>query len=258
MLRAILEDAVAVLDAQRGAIVLCEPPDNKLKLKAITSGRTAPSATLAGRDGTGRFQFSNSLANRCVSRGESILCLSATDDSELSIAQSVMDGAMSSLLCVLLRTPRKKLGILHLDRNPYQKPFTDEDLRLADALAASVSAGIECAQLLQKERDLRQDTILLLAQAVELRDPYTGGHTERVKNYSILLGQQMKLSARDMELIRTGTPLHDIGKIGIDDAILRKPDKLTPAEFETIPVLAGKRPDIVLACPGAVSVIAWS
>ena len=72
----------------------------------------------------------------------------------------------------------------------------------------------------------------MLAQAVELRDQYTGGHTARVTAYSLLLAEELKLSADDMELIRIGTPLHDIGKIGIDDAILRKPDRLTPAEFE--------------------------
>ena len=76
---------------------------------------------------------------------------------------------MASVLCVLLRTPRKRLGVLHLDRGPMQKPFTKDDLRLADALAANVSAGIESAQLLQKQRELFLSMITILATAVELR-----------------------------------------------------------------------------------------
>jgi putative nucleotidyltransferase with HDIG domain len=132
----------------------------------------------------------------------------------------------------LLRTPRKRLGVLHLDRGPMQKPFTKDDLHLADALAAHVSAGIESAQLIKKQKELFHATIAMLAQAVELRDPYTGGHTVRVTEYSMLLGQQLELSREDMDLIRIGTPLHDIGKIGIDDAILRKPGKLTAQEFD--------------------------
>src|SRR5262249_42199137 len=60
----------------------------------------------------------------------------------------------------------------------------------------------------------------------------TGNHTQRVTAYSLLLAQQLDLPADDINLIRVGTPLHDIGKIGIDDAILRKPGKLTTAEFE--------------------------
>jgi len=139
---------------------------------------------------------------------------------------------MASVLCVLLRTPRKRLGVLHLDRGPMQVPFTKDDLKLADALAAHVSAGIESAQLIRKERELFNNTVFMLAQAVEMRDPYTGGHTQRVTEYSTLLGQELQLTVDDMHLIRIGTPLHDIGKIGIDDKILRKPEKLTPAEFD--------------------------
>ncbi len=139
---------------------------------------------------------------------------------------------MASVLCVLLRTPRKRLGVLHLDRGPLQQPFTKEDLHLADALAAHVSAGIESAQLLRKQRELFYATIAMLAEAVELRDEYTGNHTQRVTNYSFLLAQKMDLTQEQLNWIRIGTPLHDIGKIAIEDAILRKTDKLTPAEFE--------------------------
>jgi putative nucleotidyltransferase with HDIG domain len=232
LLQSILKDAVGVLDAQRGAIVLAEPPDNQLKIRAISTGRAEPAATLAGRGNGGRFQFSESLAKRCFSRGESILCHRVEEDPELAMAKSIAEGAMASVLCVLLRTPRRQLGVLHLDRSPWQKPFTMEDLHLADALAANVSMGIECAQLLRKQRDLFLDTITILAQAVELKDEYTGGHTYRVTTYSVMLAEQMNLAAEDVELIRIGTPLHDIGKIGIDDVILRKPDRLTAEEFE--------------------------
>jgi putative nucleotidyltransferase with HDIG domain len=233
LLQSILNDAVAVLDAQRGAIALADVPDGPLKLRALVTGRSEPKAAVAGRlDVGGRFSFSQSLAQRCFTKGESILCHRVDEDPELALAKSIAEGAMASVLCVLLRTPRKRLGILHLDRSPWQKPFTQDDLHLADALAANVSAGIECAQLLRKQRDLFLDTITTLAQSVELRDEYTGGHTQRVSAYALLLAQQIGMTDGDIELIRIGTPLHDIGKIGIDDAVLRKPDKLTPEEFE--------------------------
>jgi len=148
------------------------------------------------------------------------------------MAQSIAEGAMSSVLCVLLRTPRRRLGVLHLDRGPAQNAFTREDLALADALAANVSAGIESAQLFEKQRKLFLSTITILAQALELRDDYTGGHTARVTRYAELLAKKMNLAHEEIQWIRLGTPLHDVGKIGIDDAILRKPGGLTPAEFE--------------------------
>src|SRR5262249_51444725 len=163
-------------------------PDHKLKLRALIHGKV--NQRLASySDPDTRFQFSQSLALRCVSRGESILCQRVEDDDELAMARSIAEGTTASGLCVLLRTPRKRLGILHLDRGPWQKPFTPDDLRLADGLAANVSAGIECAQLLRQQRDLFLDTITILAQAVELRDEYTGGHTQRVTAYSTMLAE---------------------------------------------------------------------
>ncbi len=250
LLNSILRDAVACLDAQRGAVVLAEGPDNKLKLKAIVTGRNEPRAVVAGRaDAGGRFQFSQSLANRCVASGESILCHRVEEDPELAMAKSIAEGTMASVLCVLLRTPRKRLGVLHLDRSPWQKPFTMDDLHLADALAANVSAGIECAMLLRKQRDLFLDTITVLAQAVELKDEYTGGHTLRVTTYSTLLAEKLEMSPADLDLIRIGTPLHDIGKIGIDDAILRKPDRLTAEEFEIMKTHTVKGAEIISTVP---------
>src|SRR5262245_2248710 len=214
LLQSILNDAVCVLDAQRGAIVLAEGPDGPLKLRALVAGRNEPRAVVAGRvEPAGRFSFSHSLAQRSFTKGESILCHRVEEDPELALAKSIAEGAMASVLCVLLRTPRKRLGVLHLDRSPWQKPFTQDDLHLADALAANVSAGIESAQLLKKQRDLFLETITTLAQAVELRDQYTGGHTHRVSAYSLLLAQQLGMPEKDIELIRIGTPLHDIGKI---------------------------------------------
>lgn len=246
LLHAILEDAVSVLDAQRGAIVLAESPEGPLKLKALVTGRSNPKAVANGRpEPTGRFHFSQSLAMRCFTKGESILCHRADEDPELALAKSIAGGSMASVVCVLLRTPRKRLGVLHLDRSPWQKAFTQDELYLADALAAQVSAGIESAQLLRRQRDLFLETITTLAQAVEMRDEYTGNHTTRVTTYSLHLAERLEMPANDIELIRIGTPLHDIGKIGIDDAILRKPDRLTPEEFAIMKSHTVKGADIL-------------
>jgi HD-GYP domain-containing protein (c-di-GMP phosphodiesterase class II) len=239
LLHSILNDAVGVLDAQRGAIVLADDKGS-LQMRALATGRA---------EAPGRFHFSQNLAQRCFTQGESILCCSVSDDPQLATAQSIADGAMASVLCVLLRTPRRRLGVLHLDRSYWQKPFTPDDLHLADALAANVSAGIECATLLRKQRDLFLNTITILAQAVELRDNYTGGHTARVTNYALLLGQKLELPAKELHLIRIGTPLHDIGKIGIDDAILRKPGRLTSEEFAAMQTHTVKGATILATVP---------
>jgi putative nucleotidyltransferase with HDIG domain len=240
LLHSILNDAVGVLDAQRGAIVLADA-EGKLRLRALATGRAEPQ---------GRTHFSQSIAQRSFSRGESMLCTSVGDDPTLAQAPSISEGAMASVLCVVLRTPRKRLGVLHLDRNYWQRPFTEDDLHLADALAANVSAGIESAQLLAQQRDLFFNTITVLGQTVELRDPYTGNHTVRVTNYALLLAEELKLNAEEVRLIRIGTPLHDIGKIGINDAILSKPGRLSPEEFEIMKSHTTRGEAILKTVPG--------
>jgi HD-GYP domain-containing protein (c-di-GMP phosphodiesterase class II) len=82
-----------------------------------------------------------------------------------------------------------------------------------------------------------------LAAALDARDPYTAGHSQRVAEFSVLIGRHMGLSETDCETLRLGALLHDIGKIGISDAVLRKPGRLTDEEFDHIklhPVLGAR------------------
>jgi putative nucleotidyltransferase with HDIG domain len=76
--------------------------------------------------------------------------------------------------------------------------------------------------------------IRALATALDARDPYTSGHSERVSALSVAIGRQMELAADQLEILRLGALLHDIGKIGISDAVLRKPGALTAEEFALI------------------------
>jgi putative nucleotidyltransferase with HDIG domain len=70
--------------------------------------------------------------------------------------------------------------------------------------------------------------------ALDARDPYTSGHSERVSALSVAIGREMHLDERTLEVLRLGALLHDIGKIGISDNLLRKPAVLTPDEYEVI------------------------
>jgi len=77
-------------------------------------------------------------------------------------------------------------------------------------------------------------SLVSMAWFVEARDPYTGGHLWRVAEYSRILAKAAGWSEADVARVRVGGFLHDIGKIGVPDAVLRKPDRLTDAEFEVI------------------------
>src|SRR5262249_1317261 len=126
---------------------------------------------------------------------------------------------------------------------------------LASAIAAVVSNGIENTQLVEREREQFVQTLTALGRDVEVRDEYTANHTSRVTQYALLLAQQLRLSAQDYARLQIGTRLPDIGKIGIDDAILRKPGKLTVEEFETMKLHTLKGAAILETVPALCGLI---
>lgn len=78
------------------------------------------------------------------------------------------------------------------------------------------------------------DTVKALINAIEAKDPYTSGHANRVGEYSVAIAQEINLSAKQIEIIKNASLLHDIGKIGIDDRILNKQERLSELELEVI------------------------
>ncbi|HSS98333.1 MAG TPA: HD domain-containing phosphohydrolase [Terriglobales bacterium] len=82
-----------------------------------------------------------------------------------------------------------------------------------------------------ENRDLFLASIQMLAGAVDEKDPYTRGHSDRVTRYSMMIAKEMGLNENEMEIVRISAQLHDVGKIGIEDRILKKPGALTEEEF---------------------------
>ena len=86
----------------------------------------------------------------------------------------------------------------------------------------------------EENRALFMGSIQMLAGAVDEKDPYTRGHSDRVTRYSLLIAKEMKLDHNFMETLQISAQLHDVGKIGIEDHILKKPGALTAEEFEVM------------------------
>ncbi|HUK48586.1 MAG TPA: HD domain-containing phosphohydrolase [Terriglobales bacterium] len=85
-----------------------------------------------------------------------------------------------------------------------------------------------------ENRELFMNSIQMLAGAVDEKDPYTRGHSDRVTKYSLMIAKEMGLSDEFLEIVRVSAQLHDVGKIGIEDRILKKPGALTAEEFEVM------------------------
>ncbi len=84
----------------------------------------------------------------------------------------------------------------------------------------------------EENRELFIGSIRMLAAAIDEKDPYTRGHSGRVAKYSQIIGRELKLPADELDKLRIAALLHDVGKIGVDDRVLKKPGSLTPEEFE--------------------------
>ncbi len=87
-------------------------------------------------------------------------------------------------------------------------------------------------QAADENHELFLGSIRMLAAAIDEKDPYTRGHSDRVARYSVLIGQQLGLSPEELDKLRISALLHDVGKIGVDDRVLKKPGALTAEEFE--------------------------
>lgn len=140
---------------------------------------------------------------------------------------------VSSLMCAPLKIKDRVIGVIYISsENPVQ--YTAEDLKLLSAIAYQAAADIENARLYDSLKETFLTTVYTLAETIEKRDPYTGGHTNRVMNYSIAIGRVLGLSNVEIGKLELAAMLHDIGKIGIKDCILLKKRKLTAPEFGEI------------------------
>ncbi len=152
---------------------------------------------------------------------------------------------IGAVACVPAYYSDKLQAVLLLgERNDGDK-FDQQELDFFAALASDAAMAIRNAQLFreakreaEKTRDLFFRTTLVLASAIEIKDEYTHGHTERVTNYAVMIAQRMvengsaDFDQKFLENVHIASLLHDIGKIGVPEVILNKPGKLTAEEFE--------------------------
>ena len=100
-------------------------------------------------------------------------------------------------------------------------------------MASDIEEYIErLKEAAEENRELFIGSIRMLSAAIDEKDPYTRGHSGRVAKYSTLIAQEMRLSADDLDKLKIAALLHDVGKIGVDDRVLKKPGSLTPEEFD--------------------------
>lgn len=135
-----------------------------------------------------------------------------------------------SLAAHPLMSRGKALGLLNVVQDNQFIPLRRGQLHLLSIIASKVAAKIENSRLYENLQSSYIEAIKALANAIEARDQYTRGHTDRVTVLADLIAERLGWSDKQRAELKMGCTLHDIGKIGVPDAILNKPDPLTDEE----------------------------
>lgn len=122
-------------------------------------------------------------------------------------------------------------GVLVLLRHPSHVPFSNSDRNLAGAVASQATILLRNQAMIDGMQRFGEQLAGALISAVEAKDPYTRGHSERVQSLAVHLGRGFELMQAEVEDLYWGALLHDIGKIGVPDTILSKPGRLTEDEY---------------------------
>ena len=139
-----------------------------------------------------------------------------------------------NIICVPVKVKERVIGVLEAINKKRGEKFDHGDTSLFVSLADQVAIALDNARLYQELEEMFFQTAESLADAIEKRDPYTGGHTQRVTSYSMAIAKHLQLNPSEKKCLKIASVLHDIGKIGIEDQILRKPEPLNPEEYNTI------------------------
>jgi putative nucleotidyltransferase with HDIG domain len=138
-------------------------------------------------------------------------------------------GDPGSELSLPILVAESSWGVLNLEQRE-RHAFGEEDLLLAHVVAGQIGAAIHRCQLVGELEDAFLTTVGVISDAVEMQDAYTANHANEVADLALRVGERMGIGGVELDRLRYGALLHDVGKIGVPAEILRKPGPLTPDE----------------------------
>ncbi len=179
-----------------------------------------------------RLKMGEGVAGWVAERGEVAIVNDPYNDPRFYEGADRQSGFTTrNILCVPLMLRDELKGVVEVI-NRREGDFTEDDASVLKCLSNQIAISLENSRLYQEMKSTFQSMVEVLAELIELRDHYTGGHTERVKRYSLLVGERMGLSTEETEALQLAAVLHDVGKIGVRDAILLKGGKLDAEEYK--------------------------
>lgn len=225
----VVDSVIALMRAERGLIMLYDE-HGELPVKAA---RGMDQVNLEGDD----FFVSKTIVRRVLETGNPVLTTNAQEDPRFGQQQSVVEHNLRSILCVPLKLKDENIGVVFVDNRVYSGLFDENDLKILSAFADQAAVAIDNARMFDKLQKANLElteaydaTLKGWALTLELRDKETEGHTQRVTTLTEILAKKMGINGKELEHIRRGSLLHDIGKMAIPDHILLKRGQLTLAE----------------------------
>jgi putative nucleotidyltransferase with HDIG domain len=179
----------------------------------------------------GEYEISRTVVNQVVKHGEAVLTTNAQEDPRFDAMSSVVTFNLRSILCVPLKVKEELIGVIYADNRMREGIFSEDERSLLSAFANQAAVALENARLFNDISISYDQTLEALVTALEVRERETKMHTRRVVLYSMALAQKMGLSEDQLLELRRGALMHDIGKIGVPDAILNKPGPLSEEEW---------------------------
>lgn len=168
------------------------------------------------------------IAGKVFARGEPIII------NDFSSTEPSKGFTGRSSICVPLKVKEKTIGVLSVSDKQSGEPFDNSDLDMMVTLASQISVSLYNAQLYEDLEASYLSAVRALANSIDAKDAYTRGHSERVARYSMEIGRVMGLTTDEIKNLHIGALLHDIGKIGIAEAIINKVSRLTDDEYQEI------------------------
>lgn len=139
-----------------------------------------------------------------------------------------------TVICAPLIIKDEVIGTITLANKLDETTYTGEDLELLSTIAAQASVAVKNARLYEEQQSTYLNTVHALVSAIEASDAYTRGHSERVTRYSLAVAKHMGLPADSVKRLERAAILHDIGKIGVDVALLHKEGKLSSEDVNCL------------------------
>ncbi len=249
----ILEGVVDILerrlDYDRGVILLANPEKTRLLVRTHYG---YPGEVMAKLTAEGGFRL-----DRPESRGVFVICfrdqrsllVNDIEEIERNFSRRSLEFAretgVKAFICCPIVYEDESLGVLAVDNYRSKRPLLERDMNLLMGIAPQIGICLHNVRLTETRVQQFQSIILALVASTEARDPITAGHSQKVTEYSIGICREMGLPYEYTEMIRVAATLHDYGKIGIYDAILKKPGRLTSEEYEIVKTHAAKTREIL-------------